>query len=497
MYALSSGPPVGDYQATVTLYADGGTRAGDPADRDVHLRRGVRTGPLMATGACRPHHRVAPRSVRRRSARRAQEPIALGRDFACWSPGRRCSRGRLRTTRRRSANWSRAPPSAGAAPSTVPRAAAATTLRRWRRSSRSARPALAGRWSPPRPRLGALATPSPTLAGRFASLRSGPPPARPPQGIIVRRAAPALWCILTSSLPRVAGRASCGGLRVRQSPLARLVRLSGVGGRSSRRGEGRRLTGRARGRSLLPRAPLAARLAGRSRHCSWAGCGSRRSISTAQTTGASAQERRAAPGLRRLPAPGRGGRPSARTPGRVTARSGVSFPRQRAVSRTRGSGFEHLVEEGLIGGILGRLQSGKRRKCAIVRFGENVVAAKVCGTARRTLQEPLSPTWRGAPSGTHALTQRAMDRRLASTGKGGRGRSVESPPRPSAPLQTPRRRGARAPTPVLFLEGVLLMESSSTPTASRRSRIIDATSPSPTRTPPTTAWWLGSCASSH
>ena len=55
------------------------------------------------------------------------------------------------------------------------------------------------------------------------------------------------------------------------------------------------------------------------------------------------------------------------------------------------TGLEHLLDEGVITEVLARLQGGKEAEVFVVRYGGQIVAAKVykCYRAHQKLQEQL------------------------------------------------------------------------------------------------------------
>ncbi len=134
------------------------------------------------------------------------------------------------------------------------------------------------------------------------------------------------------------------------------------------------------------------------------------------------------------------------------------------------SGFEHLVEEGLISEVLGRLQSGKEAEVYVVRFGGNVVAAKVYkDRATRSFKNNSSYVEGRAVRNTRS--QRAMDRgsRFGKAAAEEAWKSAEA-----TALYKLHAAEVRVPTPVLFLEGVLLMELVLDADGEPARRIIDS-----------------------
>jgi len=118
------------------------------------------------------------------------------------------------------------------------------------------------------------------------------------------------------------------------------------------------------------------------------------------------------------------------------------------------SDLDYLLEEGIITDVVGRLQSGKEAEVFLVRYGERVVAAKVYKdkTQRSFKNKAAYQEGRGT---RNTRDQRAIDRRSRF------GRGAEEDAWKSAEADALYRLHAaevRVPTPVLFLEGVLLME---------------------------------------
>src|SRR5580693_3831374 len=133
------------------------------------------------------------------------------------------------------------------------------------------------------------------------------------------------------------------------------------------------------------------------------------------------------------------------------------------------SGLEHLLAEGVISEVLGRLQSGKEAEVYVVRFGGKVVAAKVYkDRAHRSFKNNAS--YKEGRSTRSSRSQRAIDR-------GSRfGRAVAEDAWKSAEADALYRLHAaevRVPTPVLFLDGVLLMELVLDAEGNAARRLID------------------------
>ncbi len=134
------------------------------------------------------------------------------------------------------------------------------------------------------------------------------------------------------------------------------------------------------------------------------------------------------------------------------------------------SGFEHLLSEGVISEVLGRLQSGKEAEVYVVRFGGKVVAAKVYKD-RATRSFKNNSAYKEGRMVRSSRSQRAMDR----GSKFGRAAAEEAWKSAEAnALYKLHAEGVRVPTPVLFLEGVLLMELVLDAHGEPAKRIIDS-----------------------
>jgi len=119
-----------------------------------------------------------------------------------------------------------------------------------------------------------------------------------------------------------------------------------------------------------------------------------------------------------------------------------------------GSGLEHLLAEGVISEVLARLQSGKEAEVYVVRFGGNVVAAKVYkDRAQRSFKNNSS--YKEGRAVRNSRSQRAMDR----GSKFGKAAAEDAWKTAEADaLYKLHAAEVRVPTPVLYLDGVLLME---------------------------------------
>ena len=118
------------------------------------------------------------------------------------------------------------------------------------------------------------------------------------------------------------------------------------------------------------------------------------------------------------------------------------------------SPLDHLLAEGIITDVVGRLQSGKEAEVFLVRYGERIVAAKVYkDRSQRSFKNKAA--YQEGRAVRNTRDQRAMDRRS----RFGRGAEEEAWKSAEADaLYRLHAAGVRVPTPVLFFEGVLLME---------------------------------------
>ena len=135
------------------------------------------------------------------------------------------------------------------------------------------------------------------------------------------------------------------------------------------------------------------------------------------------------------------------------------------------SGLEHLLAEGVITEVLGRLQSGKEAEVYVVRFGGKVVAAKVYkDRAHRSFKN--NSTYKEGRAVRNSRSQRAMDR----GSKFGKAASEDAWKSAEADaLYKLHAAEVRVPTPVLFLDGVLLMELVLDTEGNAAKRLIDLT----------------------
>jgi RIO kinase 1 len=130
-----------------------------------------------------------------------------------------------------------------------------------------------------------------------------------------------------------------------------------------------------------------------------------------------------------------------------------------------------LLEEGIISEVLGRLQSGKEAEVFIVRYGERVVAAKVYKdhSQRSFKNKSAYKEGRGV---RNSRDQRAMGRRSAF------GKDTEEDAWKSAEVDAMYKLHAadvRIPAPVLYFEGVLLMDLVLDAEGVTARRLIDTT----------------------
>lgn len=133
------------------------------------------------------------------------------------------------------------------------------------------------------------------------------------------------------------------------------------------------------------------------------------------------------------------------------------------------TGLEHLLAEGVISEVLGRLQSGKEAEVYVVRFGGNVVAAKVYkDSAHRSFKNNAS--YKEGRMVRNSRSQRAMARgsRFGKAAAEDAWKSAEADA-----LYKLHAAEVRVPAPVLFLDGVLLMELVLDADGNAAKRVID------------------------
>jgi RIO kinase 1 len=119
-----------------------------------------------------------------------------------------------------------------------------------------------------------------------------------------------------------------------------------------------------------------------------------------------------------------------------------------------GIGLEHLLAEGVISEVLGRLKSGKEADVFVVRFGGKVVAAKVYkDRAQRSFKN--NSAYKEGRSVRSSRSQRAIDKK-SSFGQAAAEEAWKSSEADA--LYKLHAAGVRVPSPVVFLDGVLLME---------------------------------------
>jgi RIO kinase 1 len=134
------------------------------------------------------------------------------------------------------------------------------------------------------------------------------------------------------------------------------------------------------------------------------------------------------------------------------------------------SQLDLLLSEGIISEVLGRLKSGKEAEVFRVVYRGNIVAAKVYkDRQQRSFQHNVA--YKEGRKVRNSRTQRAID-------KGSRfGRDEAEDAWKSSEantLQLLHRQGVRVPTPVLFYEGVLLMELVNDVDGDTAPRLIEA-----------------------
>ncbi len=133
------------------------------------------------------------------------------------------------------------------------------------------------------------------------------------------------------------------------------------------------------------------------------------------------------------------------------------------------NGLENLVAEGLIAEVIARLKSGKEADVYIVRYGGRVVAAKVYKD-REHRSFKNNADYKEGRTVRNSRSQRAMDRgsRFGKNAAEDAWKSAEVDA-----LYKLHAAGVRVPTPVLFLEGVLLMELVLDRAGDPATRVID------------------------
>ena len=116
--------------------------------------------------------------------------------------------------------------------------------------------------------------------------------------------------------------------------------------------------------------------------------------------------------------------------------------------------LDRLIADGVIDEVLGRLKSGKEANISLVRRGDRVVAAKVYKD-RATRSFKNNADYKEGRKVRNSRTQRAIE------GGGRFGRDAAEQAWKSAEADALYRlvgTGVRVPTPIMFYEGVLLMD---------------------------------------
>jgi RIO kinase 1 len=133
------------------------------------------------------------------------------------------------------------------------------------------------------------------------------------------------------------------------------------------------------------------------------------------------------------------------------------------------TGLEHLLAEGVISEVVARLQSGKEAEVYVVRFGGKVVAAKVYkDRAHRSFKN--NATYKEGRMVRNTRSQRAMARgsRFGKATAEDAWKTAEADA-----LYKLHAADVRVPAPVLFLDGVLLMELVLDAEGNAAKRVID------------------------
>ena len=133
--------------------------------------------------------------------------------------------------------------------------------------------------------------------------------------------------------------------------------------------------------------------------------------------------------------------------------------------------LELLLADGVIDEVLGRLKSGKEANISLVRRGERVLAAKVYKD-RATRSFKNNVEYKEGRKVRNSRTQRAID------GGGRFGRDAAESAWKSAEADALHKlhgTGVRVPAPVLFYEGVLLMDLVHNADGHPAPRLIDIT----------------------
>ena len=132
--------------------------------------------------------------------------------------------------------------------------------------------------------------------------------------------------------------------------------------------------------------------------------------------------------------------------------------------------LETLLADGVIEEICGRLKSGKEADLWLVRHGSEIVAAKVY-KARQTRSFRNNAAYKEGRQVRNTRTQRAMERGSrfghAAAEEAWKAKEADA-------LHTLHAAGVRVPKPVLFYEGVLLMQLVVDPHGRPAPRLVDA-----------------------
>src|SRR5512133_188698 len=129
-----------------------------------------------------------------------------------------------------------------------------------------------------------------------------------------------------------------------------------------------------------------------------------------------------------------------------------------------------LLADGVIDEIVARLKSGKEADVWLVRHGDEIVAAKVY-KARQARSFKNNAAYKEGRQVRNTRTQRAMDRgsRFGQEAAEDAWKATESDA-----LYRLHAAGVRVPRPVLFLEGILLMELVVDADGHPAPRLVDA-----------------------
>ena len=133
------------------------------------------------------------------------------------------------------------------------------------------------------------------------------------------------------------------------------------------------------------------------------------------------------------------------------------------------TGLEHLIDEGIITEVVARLQGGKEADVFAVRCGGRIVAAKVYkNSAHRSFKN--NSAYKEGRAIRNSRSQRAIDRgsRFGQAAAEEAWKSAEVDA-----LYKLHAAGVRVPTPVMFLDGVLLMELVLAASGDIAPRLID------------------------